>query len=138
LPFIKYAFYLTSLPSLQNYAPLVYQHNLIYSFAVEILMVCVYVCIVLGLPELLMVNKLNSRLINIPILPLMLVGIPDKGTSFNPAVVYALWYINEGNLHTYQNLQFERIVAPIVGAVVGGIICRKFIPDDPSSWKRKR
>jgi len=68
----------------------------------------------------------------------MLVGIPDKGTSFNPAVVYALWYINEGNLHTYKNLQFERVIAPIVGAVAGGIICRKFIPDDPSSWKRKR
>ena len=33
--------------------------------------------------------------------------------------------------------QVEHILGPIVGAVLAGFISLRYIPDDPSCWKRK-
>jgi hypothetical protein len=33
--------------------------------------------------------------------------------------------------------QVEHILGPFVGAVIAGLICLRFCPDDASSWKRK-
>jgi glycerol uptake facilitator-like aquaporin len=102
---------------------------------VESVVVCLYICFVIVVPELLDVNRMSRSLLSIPIIPIMLLRVPDRGSAFNPAAQYALWYVY-GRLTGEWYLQLEHIVAPIVGAVAAGLICSKFFPDDPTSWRK--
>ena len=101
----------------------------------ESIVVCIYVCTVIGVPDVLEVNRLPAYLLSVPIVPLLLVKVPDIGSTFNPAAVYALWYIN-GNTSGPWHFQAEHMIGPILGSVAAGIICSKLFPDDPGSWRR--
>ena len=101
----------------------------------ESAVVCVYICTVIGVPDLLEVNRLPAYLLSLPIIPMMLVKVPDRGSTFNPAAVYALWYVN-GNTSGPWSFQPEHIIGPVLGSVAAGIICGRIFPDDPGSWKK--
>lgn len=97
---------------------------------------CLYTIIIIALPQLLLVNKLPLYLLSVPIVPLMLIGAPDGGSAFNPAAMYALWYVG-GNSNGNKILQQEHLIAPILGSVFAGLICSRFFPDDSGAWRRK-
>ena len=100
----------------------------------EAIVVCIYVCTIIGVPDLLEVNRLPAYLLSAPILPMMLIKVPNRGSTFNPAALYALWYIN-GNTSGPFSFQAEHMIGPVLGSIAAGIICSKLFPDDPNSWK---
>lgn len=115
---------------------------------IEVVVVFMYIVTVVILPDLLEVNKLNSRLVSLPTLPLIwLARAPNKSITFNPAVVYALWYVNREVFPSSTSsllsvpgafpLQFEHLVGPVVAAILAGLFCNYVFPDDPSCWVRK-
>lgn len=103
----------------------------------EIIVVCAFNCTLIALPEILVVNKVPKAYLSIPVIPLMLFLAPNKTSTFSPTALYALWYVNGSNEVECGPLQIEHIVGPLLGAILAGIICLKFFPDDPSSWIRK-
>lgn len=116
-----------------SYDPQFWLQNLIK----ESVVTCVYICVTVALPELLEVNRLPSYLISVPILILSTVNVPDKGSMFNPAALYALWYVH-GQTSGQWNFQAEHFIGPIFGAIAAGTICSKIFPDDPGSWRKGR
>lgn len=72
----------------------------------------------------------------------------NQWCSFNPAAVYALWYVNRNSITTptnilastsaYNNSQIpiDHIIAPMIGAVLAGLLCNYYFPDNPACWKR--
>ena len=66
-----------------------------------------------------------------------MIKVPDRGSIFNPAALYALWYVN-GQTSGQWNFQAEHLIGPILGAIAAGIICSKLFPDDPTSWRKSR
>ena len=109
---------------------------------IEIFVVFMYIVTIIVLPAILEVNKLNSRLLSIPTLPLFLFcRAPDKTITFNPAAVYALWYVNRNVVGStdalgFNPLQLEHLVGPIIGAILAGLFCNYAFPDDPTTWIR--
>jgi putative flippase GtrA len=64
--------------------------------------------------------------------------------TFNPSVVYAMWYVNRvysGGMYSYYDLpsvlQLLHIVAPFLGAVAAGLFCNYLFADSPTSWRRR-
>lgn len=97
-----------------------------------------YVLIILTVPYIIQVNRANNFLLSVPIVPLLLCTTPLETSTFNPAVTYALWYLR-GCSSLYMNistLQIDRIVGPLLGAVLAAIISNLYFPDDANSWKR--
>ena len=103
----------------------------------ECIVTCLYICTIVAIPELLEVNRLPAYLVSLPIIIVMLIKVPDRGSTFNPAALYALWYVN-GQSSGQWNFQAEHLIGPILGAIVAGVICVKLFPDDPTSWKKSR
>lgn len=127
-------------PVILNSLPL--NHGLL----VEAFAVFAYVLMTLVLPELIEVNKLNQQLLSVALFPLVLLRNNGSWCTFNPAIVYALWYVNRtasvpGSLYDVPSvpsmLQLLHIVAPFLGAVLAGLFCNYMFPDSPSSWKRR-
>lgn len=112
-----------------------------YGLLIEAFAVFAYVLITLVLPELIEVNKLNHQLLSVVLFPLLLLRNDGSWCTFNPAIVYALWYVNRatsGSLYDVPSvLQLLHIVAPFLGAVLAGLFCNYMFPDSPSSWKRR-
>jgi hypothetical protein len=136
----------------------------IYGLIIETVVVCLYTCIIIALPELLKINKLSPYLVSVPIVPLIYYGVPSE---FNPAASFALWYIDSrSNINDNINdvishdtnetiivqllrgqnnaiLEFisvihkEHIIGPIIAAVMAGLICTIYFPEDSSSRKIK-
>lgn len=80
------------------FEPITYdRRSWFYTLLVETTLVCVYSTIIIALPEILIVNKLPLKFLSIPIIPLMFIGVPDSGCSFNPAAVYAMWFVAGGS-----------------------------------------
>ena len=115
---------------------------------VEVVAVFLYIVVVLVLPDILQVNKLNSRLLSLPTLPLMwMFRAPNQTVTFNPAAVYALWYVNRnfgaavslrGAITEAANpLQLEHLVGPLLASVLAGLLVNYAFPDDSSSWIRR-
>lgn len=104
------------------------------SVSTEAIATALYCAFIIAVPELLKVNKMSKYLITAPILPLMLIGVPGATSTFSPAAQLALWFIGSGDL---SSLHLSHIIGPCLGAVFGGLLCIRFFPDDPMSWKRK-
>lgn len=129
----------------QVFEPIVYSHHdasWLVGLMMEIFVVFMYIVTIIVLPAILEVNKLNSRLLSIPILPLILFcRAPDKTITFNPAAVYALWYVNRNigastDAGGFNPLQLEHLVGPIIGAILAGLFINYAFPDDPTTWIR--
>ena len=60
---------------------------------------CFYICTIIAIPELLEANRLPPYLVSLPIILLMVINVPDKGSLFHPAALYALWF----NSNSLQN-----------------------------------
>ena len=103
----------------------------------ESIVTCAYICTIVAVPELLEVNRLPAYLVSYPIVLLMFVNAPNRGSMFNPAALYALWYVNEQSSGQW-NFQAEHLIGPILGAIAAGIVCSKLFPDDPNSWRKGR
>ncbi|KAJ1389471.1 hypothetical protein B484DRAFT_459677, partial [Ochromonadaceae sp. CCMP2298] len=105
---------------------------------VETLAVFVYVCAVIVLPELIAVNRLNSRLLSLLLVPVMFASSGGAWCPLNPAMSYALWYasrhITSSGLGSA--MPVGHIIAPICGAVAAGLFCNYFFPDNSSCWQR--
>lgn len=112
-----------------------------HGLLIEAFAVFAYVLITLVLPELIEVNKLNPQLLSVALFPLLLLRSNGSWCTFNPAIVYALWYVNRaasGSLYDVPSvLQLLHIVAPFLGAVLAGLFCNFMFPDSPTSWKRR-
>lgn len=100
-------------------------------------MTCAYICTIVAIPELLEVNRLPAYLVSVPIVLLMMIGVPNRGSLFNPAALYALSYVN-GQTSGLWNFQAEHLIGPILGAIAAGLLCSKLFPDDPGSWRKGR
>jgi len=100
----------------------------------EAIATALYCASIVAVPELLKVNKMSRYLLSIPVLPLMLIGIPHTTSTFSPAAQLALWFVGSGDL---SSLHLSHIIGPCLGACLGGFLCIRFFPDDPGSWKRK-
>jgi glycerol uptake facilitator-like aquaporin len=119
-----------------TFEPVLYNGNQwLEGLLTEAFVVCLYVCVIIGVPELLAVNRMSPYLLSVPILPLLLVRVPDRCSTFNPAALYALWYISGNTAHPW-SFQVEHLIGPILGSVLAGVICSRVFPDDPSCWKR--
>ena len=110
---------------------------------VEAIAVFCYVVAVIVLPELISVNKLNSKLLSVVLFPIMFLHSNGKWCTINPSVVYALWYVNRvysGAMYSYYDLpsvlQLLHIVTPFLGAVAAGLFCNHMFADCPTSWRR--
>ena len=121
-----------------TYGPNNWMFGWIYALSLESLLICIYICIVIALPVMLELNKISPLLLSLPIIPLMFFMLPDQGSTFNPAAIYALWYANGGKTLFDSELQPEHIIAPMIGSICAGIICSRYFPDDPNSWKQKQ
>lgn len=120
-----------------------------YGLLVEAFAVFCYVLIVLVLPELIEVNKLNPKFLSISMLPIMFLRHNGNWCTINPSVIYALWYVNRvysnanGAYSLYSLydlpsvLQLLHIVAPFLGAVAAGLFCNYLFADSPTSWRRR-
>jgi predicted MFS family arabinose efflux permease len=108
-------------------------------FIVETSIVALYVCLMIVTPVVLETNGLTSKLLSIPALPLLFFGVPDRSSVFNPAVIFAMWFVNKflhpGAVMSF--MQAEHLVAPLLGAVIGGLLCTKWFPDDSKTWIRR-
>eukprot|EP01038_Epipyxis_sp_PR26KG_P009923 gene9923-13347_t len=128
---------------LMVFEPIVYEdQDRFRGLATETLVVFLYSSIIIIFPQLLEANKLSQKLVSIPTLPLMLIGAPNRGSTINPAAIYALWYVNRfydtSAFDSFtKSLQLEHIIGPLLGAVSAGFFCNVFFPDDPVSWKRE-
>lgn len=111
----------------------------LYGAMLEVIVVFFYVCIIIGVPMLLSVNRLSTRLVSLYVLPLFFIGVPVKGSIFNPGALYALWFVNRMSVIDPNEscLQLEHIAAPFLGAVLAGLFCNVALPDDSTSWIRK-
>jgi hypothetical protein len=120
------------------FEPISYDSNVWFqAVMIEAFVMCAYICTIIAVPELLEVNRLPAYLVSVPISLLMLVKVPNRGSIFNPAALYALWYVN-GQFSGNWKFQGEHIIGLILGAVAAGIICAKLFPDDPGSWRKSR
>lgn len=104
------------------------------SVSTEAIATALYCASIVAVPELLKVNKMSPYLLSIPVIPLMLIGIPHGTSTFSPAAQLALWFVGSGDL---SSLHLSHVIGPCVGACLGGFLCIKLFPDDPMSWKRK-
>lgn len=109
--------------------------NIIVSVLLEIVLVALFVIAVIVLPVLLEVNRRPVEWLTAFIFPLLLIRVAGQTITFNPAVNYALWYVS--GTTPAGRLQLEHLVGPIVGGVVGGLVCKKYFPDDPNNYRRK-
>ena len=109
-----------------------------YGLLVEIFVVCTFNCIIIALPEILVVNKLSDAWLSIPTIPLMLLAAPNKTAIFSPAALYALRYVN-GSIGdaVCSPVQIEHFIGPLIGAALAGFICLRLFPDDPKTWIRR-
>ena len=107
------------------------------SIVVEVLINFVYITILLVLPYILEINRITTKLVSLPVIPLLLCF---HASTFSPAIVYALWYVNNCSsiFMNFNSLPLERIIGPILGAIFAGVFCNRYFPDDPSSWTRKK
>lgn len=97
-----------------------------------------YVLIILTVPYIIEVNRVNKCFLSLPVAPFLLCTSPLQTSTFNPAIVYALWFLR-GCSSMYMNvtaLQIDRIMGPLLGAVFAAVICNLYFPDDANSWKR--
>lgn len=103
----------------------------------EVLVNFLYSSIVLVLPYILEINRIRKELLSIPILPLFFLKFPYETSTFNPTIIYALWFVNS---YTGSKIALptERLIGPILGAILAGLFCNKYFPDDASSWSRKK
>lgn len=103
---------------------------------VQVMAVFLYTSCIIILPELIEVNRLNSKLLSILIAPIMFLRCNGFWCHFNPCVIYALWYINKvpGD---YSPLNHGIIGSQIAGSVLSGLFCNIFFPDNPTCWLRR-
>ena len=121
----------------KSLSPIIYnvknQFDALNGLVIETFLNCVYCLAIMVLPELLHVNKLSVRLLSIPLLPFMFIYASNATVTYNPAAVYALWYLGSSN---WKELQIEHIIGPLLGAYIAGRICLYYFPDDPQCWKK--
>ena len=135
--------FLFSIASLspQIIAPIPYQSSWwLQNLIVEIIFNFIYITVLLVVPYLLEINRITTKIVSLPLVPLFLLKAPLDTCTFNPAIIYGLWYVNNCTslLSGFSSLQSERIIGPIIGAILSGIFCNIYFPDDPNSWSRKR
>lgn len=123
------------------FAPIDYANSssllgLLYEFALSF---C-YCLVLLVLPYLFDANRSTRYLLSLPVVPLLFIRTPAHTSTLNPSIVYALWYVNNcASLLNYsRSLPWDRILGPILGAVLAGIVCSVYFPDDPKSWTRSQ
>lgn len=92
-----------------------------------------FVIILLIAPEFLEVNKISRYFVSLLVLPVMILPICSHSSSFNPAALYALWYVN-GTINT---LHVDHFIGSLVGAFGAGYLALVFFPDDHSAWIRR-
>lgn len=114
--------------------PLVFpSHNVFMTFFIETANHFFYCLILLVLPYLFDINRINSKWILLPLLPILIVPY----CTLNPGLTYALWYLrNCCILINARILHMERIAGAIAGAVLAGWVCNVYFPDDPKAWTR--
>ena len=104
--------------------------NLIY----EILFNFIYITVILVVPHLMEINRINKKCLSLPMLPFLL-----NSSTFNPAILYGLWYVQGCSfIENVGTLPIERIAGPIIAAILAGVFCNIYFPDNPASWVRKR
>jgi len=126
------------------YEPIAYQPSStswMLNLTLEALYSFCYVSVMLVLPYMLQINRISKVYLSLPMVPLFLGPCPGQTSAFNPAMVYALWFVRAcSSLHThsssFSSLPLDRIVGPLVGATVAAMVCSVFFPDDTASWKR--
>jgi glycerol uptake facilitator-like aquaporin len=122
-------------------APIPYQSSWwLQNLVMEVFYNFIYITVMLVLPYLLEVNRISTKAVSLPLVPLFLLKAPLDTCTFNPAIVYALWYVNHCTalFSGFSVLPSERIIGPILGAVLAGVFCNIYFPDDPNSWARRK
>lgn len=119
------------------------------SMGLEAALLCAYSCLVIAIPELLQVNRASRLLLSLPVgLVLLLAAAADSRFCFHPTAGGALWLVDRldaavtaghgGSLTIDQALvPLEGFMGPALGGIIAGLVCLKYFPDDPASWKRK-
>lgn len=140
---------MSTLPVRQVYHPVEYEPvALISGIWIEAVAVGLYALIVIVLPEIIEVNKLNPKFLSLATLPVMLLRNNGNWCTFNPSVVYALWYVNRtysgatltlswSTIALPSTMQVLHIVAPFLGGAIAGLICNRVFADSPTSWRRR-
>mmetsp|Transcript_16521 Transcript_16521/g.16628 ORF Transcript_16521/g.16628 Transcript_16521/m.16628 type:complete len:257 (+) Transcript_16521:62-832(+) len=116
-----------------SYAPA----NTLHLFGLESILVAIYVVVTIALPEILSVNKLSPNISSVIILPIMMIPTPNYGVMFHPAALYTLSYLHGKEAWSLGYSQAVHLVSPVMGAILGGWICLRMFPDDPTTWRRK-
>jgi glycerol uptake facilitator-like aquaporin len=92
-----------------------------------------FVSTLLIAPEFLEVNKLSRYFVSLLVMPLMMLPACCHSSSFNPAALYALWYVNG----TSNTLHMDHFIGSLIGAIGAGYLALLYFPDDQSSWIRR-
>ena len=95
----------------------------------EAILNCLYCCCILILPDILAINKISKYTLSYTVLPLLLF----TAYSYNPAASYALWYLSSKSIY---DLPLLSITSSFTGAFLAGLICNRFFPDSPATWRR--
>ncbi len=95
----------------------------------DIIFAFAYCFLSIVLPEVLHVNRLNQGYLSFAIIPFFLLFPKSTG---HPCAEYALWFVREEMHHVLP----EKIISPIVGAIIASILCNLLTPDSPNQWIR--
>mmetsp|Transcript_2251 Transcript_2251/g.4199 ORF Transcript_2251/g.4199 Transcript_2251/m.4199 type:complete len:265 (+) Transcript_2251:15-809(+) len=124
--------------------PVQYPHERLSLIALvlETLLVTCFCVLLVVAKELLVLNKCKETWLSVLMLPLYAFVPVEQSPTFNPAALYALWYVHmvgsgtsPDNFQKTSLIQIEHILGPVLGGILAGLVCLRFFPDDPSSWK---
>ena len=137
---LLYTFFKASLFQfpVQVFHPIGNLHGMI-NFGLFIEAFATFLCtvVILVLPEMLSVNKLNPKILSAVMFPIVFLHHNAQWCNLNPSVAYALWYVNRVRYEIPSGPQWLNIIAPFLGAVAAGLFCNAFFPDRPTSWARR-
>jgi hypothetical protein len=135
--FLLFESYLIHVFLSKVYSPITYDQTWwVTGSLTEIFCNFIYIIAVVILPEIFEVNRLKSIWVNLPMIPLFWFSFQS---TYNPAVVYGLWYIQSCSLYkNVGNLPVERILIPLVASILVGIFVNMYFPEDPSCWIKKK
>ena len=97
------------------------------ALSLEIFTNAALIIVMHSLPALLSLNKAGAYWSTVPATVIACIGVPARGSAFNPTLVYGL-QVASGGEHTWVT-QSAHIVGPLIGALGAGAFISRVLPD---------
>lgn len=110
------------------FSHLYHMQDFMYELAVN----CGFTVLFLVVPEIFALNKIPRCLVTVVFYPLYSFGVDANGmgSTFGPNVLYALASVDRTESTAMLGQSPFRLVAVVLGSLLGGFIMRTYFPDD--------